>query len=211
MGQPDTYSSNEIRSSGTEHVNFHYEESHVTLLCTKSLLQRAVDNRLDTQLLRSSCQVHQEAALLPYALNTFSFVRGDVFTKFLFDLMPVQQRAIRRVTIDHGWGTFARRANLFSKLTGLTEVTIYRICHFYGLDGTWHVIDGRDLDKMCNWIEQLPIKKARLCLTRWRGSIGPVVFGEASARKAREWSRTMEERLEREIGKGAIAPLVAND
>jgi len=83
--------------------------------CTKPTARRGSLERqhklLHLGLLGTCKQIYQEAALLSYSLNTFSFSSADTLTRFTSALIPDQRRALRafyfRIPIhDDVWSTW---------------------------------------------------------------------------------------------------------
>ena len=81
-------------------------------------------------LLRTCRQVHNEAALLPFQTNTFSFLTISGMNTFLKALVAVQRRAI----VSMAFGTmFLHTAHKqLKKLVGLKELILFaEMSHYY--------------------------------------------------------------------------------
>lgn len=75
--------------------------------------------KLSIQLIYTCRQIYEEAKLLPYSLNVFSFSKEVAFDWFIEAIRPVQRRAIRHMETDWVVGKGTLR-----DLQGLKQVSI---------------------------------------------------------------------------------------
>ena len=92
----------EIKGSGPLESHPNYRALHGSCLYEHPVHLPQAELSLD--LLRACRQVHQEAALLPYQDNRFSFDGTGDLSRFLMKLIPSQARAMTNITIvESGW------------------------------------------------------------------------------------------------------------
>ncbi|KAK4899819.1 hypothetical protein LTR27_003085 [Elasticomyces elasticus] len=139
----------------------------------------------------TSCrQIHQEAALLPYKLNTFECVKLEVLGPFLQALVPAQAHAIEMLTISdmsaYSTATFKKLAK--TKLRGLRKIRVY--VRFHGEA----VPAEHDVDPVAQTIMQLrvPALSSASVLTFWwkRGDESSITEDEPRA-----WAQRVEQAL----------------
>lgn len=107
--------------------------------------------RLSFSALRACRQLHQEAALLPYQHNTFSFNSLEYMIPFLNGLVLAQARAIEKITVyySRNYGNKTFNQLLTRKLKGLRHITIFVNCgwmaRYYNLrdEAIWNLWTGR--------------------------------------------------------------------
>ncbi|KAK5701337.1 hypothetical protein LTR17_022667 [Elasticomyces elasticus] len=67
----------------------------------KYVVEDKAESRLHLNALRACRQIHQEAAILPYAENVFAFASNDDLDFFLDTVILEQARALQRIVIAH--------------------------------------------------------------------------------------------------------------
>lgn len=154
-------------------------------------------------LFRTCRQVYQEAALLPFRLNSFSIHRGGTLFEFLNGLIPSQQRAIRQITIVCTGSPSTLSTTLIQKLAGLRSLTLLgRLkcgpCRLGHGDVDRDVkVEDECYGRIMVSARRLPIERAKLYLVP--GACWPQVKEGRTLEfweKSQEWCRSMERMLE---------------
>ncbi|KAF2768554.1 hypothetical protein EJ03DRAFT_352091 [Teratosphaeria nubilosa] len=137
----------------------------------------AIDDALSLQLLQTSRSIHQEAALIPYKHNVFSFQSVFNLSNFLKEIVLAQSSAIENITMVDTVGRMLPSKTvaklLETKLRGLKHMTWF--LHLYdsqraraGLDETVTVFKKLPLQTstvaVTQWVLHYPVESATLCL-----------------------------------------------
>lgn len=116
-------------TAATEQPSYDARHANCKLRCSAKELKVpkiAATDKLDLGLLLTCRQIHNEACLLPYQLNTFSFVSVIDLEAFVSHLIPSQVAAVEHLSfLFHNFNadpTFAAR--LKSQLSGLKSLIL---------------------------------------------------------------------------------------
>ncbi|KAK5684859.1 hypothetical protein LTS10_002934 [Elasticomyces elasticus] len=115
-----------IKSSQTKDYRKQHSEIHKACFDHKSTTSTGLE--LSLQLLKVCRQIHQEAALLPFAENHFSFATTTAFDDFIRHILLSQARTLQHISLVVDPSTFnlhPARQLLKSKLQGLKHLKIY--------------------------------------------------------------------------------------
>ena len=191
LPEADSHQADCVRENGSENTSFDYIKYHEAQGCRFAGRDRFNTGRLDIQLLRVCRQIHREAALIPYTMNTFSFNEEHcIFCPFLNGLMASQQRALRGVTFYCNHGCYVMvdsklRKRLISG--GLEDLTIYG----------WHFNIFPIPLLAQEALQRLPFKKARVCITAYPNYKNDSIYARAiPVQSVREESRAVENKIE---------------
>jgi hypothetical protein len=118
-----------------------------------------------------SCkQVHDECALLPYAINTFAFDDKADLSDFVAYVLKAQLKAIESISIA-GNITISIPASIVTKLPGLKHLTAFVELNYYHEDCDKVLDASTEFDKAReSWMggvlkfERLALQKVSLCL-----------------------------------------------
>ncbi|KAK5738468.1 hypothetical protein LTR17_005996 [Elasticomyces elasticus] len=115
-----------IKASQTKDYRKQHSDIHKACIDHKS--GTATSLELSLELLQVSRQIHQEAALLPFAENHFSFATTAAFDDFIQHILLSQARTLQHISLVVDPPTFnlhPARQLLKSKLQGLKHLKIY--------------------------------------------------------------------------------------
>lgn len=103
-----------------------YQTTHSKKCCIdlKDFCRRSPDSRISLGFLATCSKVYNEAALIPFADNTFSFNCDRDLSTFVASLIPAQHQTIRAICLpDAGNHNFVKD-DVWSKLTSLRRLNI---------------------------------------------------------------------------------------
>ncbi|KAK5712222.1 hypothetical protein LTR17_018035 [Elasticomyces elasticus] len=135
-------------------------------------------------------QIHQEAALLPYKLNTFECAKLEVLGPFLQALVPAQAHAIEMLTISDisAYSTATFKKLVKTRLRGLRKIRVY--VRFHGEA----VPAEHDVDPVAQSIMQLKgpaLSSASVLTFRWKRGDDSSIDRE----EPRAWAQRVEHAL----------------
>ncbi|KAK5741470.1 hypothetical protein LTR17_003905 [Elasticomyces elasticus] len=152
---------------------------------------------LPMAVLRTCRQIHQEAALLPFQLNEFSFSQLENLAPFLQSLFQAQARAIESLILQiyRPYHTITLKNLIKSKLRGLKELTCFvEICRGK------NTLEGSFSD----WTSCLELFLASTAIS---ATVLPYVSGNGDARTGAP-SRATLHGFATKVGKRMVVPVL---
>lgn len=116
----------EIRRAFSSHWDRGHKEASPHGQCCVDLLKEYEESVLELNLLRVCREIHHEAALIPYASNTFSFYFGTYLDLLVSRVLNIQQRsAITSIQLDRlQTPCFSPRSDAIQMLKGLKQLAV---------------------------------------------------------------------------------------
>lgn len=198
-----------LQSQHGQGVVQRYDARHAGCQSTSAQVVKPQLNRLSLSILQTCREIHQEAALLAYSDNTFTFGDVCVLTDFLGCLTLAQARSVRSLVVLNRFGhrstvpvrsRFARLVE--TRLTGLRNLTCFFELNAYKFVSAKFNSDPHFRQAMADGIlqfERCPIEKVVVTALNWRPT--PKRLHEGAYRslisktEADRWALAIEERL----------------